>query len=100
MQSLALTGNFRELTDDEMQEVNGGAIKLLGIGAFTGAVIGGIHATRNGECWLAGAGKGAVKGTVFAVSKVLAVGLPIYKAVNAGYWSYKAYKATNALLGN
>jgi len=48
MQSLALTGNFRELTDDEMQEVNGGAIKLLGIGAFTGAVIGGIHAARNG----------------------------------------------------
>jgi|GEM_PF-6597647 len=99
MQSLVVSSNFKELTDDEMFDVNGGVIKLLGIGTVTGAIIGGVHAAVRGDCWITGAAKGAVKSTVLAVSKVMAIGLPVYKAVNAGYWSFKAFKATDAMLG-
>jgi len=102
MQSLVVSSNFKELTDDEMQEVNGGAkpLGILVVGAVSGALIGIVHAARNDECLLAGAGKGAIKGTVLAVSKVIAIGLPVFNTVSAGYWSFKAFKATNALLGN
>jgi len=101
MQSLALTGNFRELTDDEMQEVNGGAkpIVILAGGAISGALIGAVSAARKGECWISGAGTGAVKGTLLATTKVMALGTQIFNAVEAGYWSIKAFKATDAAFG-
>jgi len=99
MQRLAITGNFRELSQDELYEVNGGILKILVVGTVTGAAIGCVHAWRSGEYWLTGAGTGAAKGMLLATAKVMFIGTSFYKTIRAGYWAIKAYKAADAVLG-
>ena len=100
MQSLVLSGNFRELSQDELYEVNGGVGKLL-LGNIAGTLIGAVHAGVRGDCVLTGAGKGAVKGTFAAVAKVAAIAKwPAKKlGINIVYYGHIGAKAGWAASG-
>jgi len=91
MQSLALSGNFRELSQDELYEVNGGWGWVDNTVAAVGAAIG-VGAVTVATLWPHWAGKGFLIGGPkgAAAGTVGAIGAGVGAGVSAGIVAWHA----------